>query len=87
MRISHADRATWDAVDSFSLCDMQTIAETHAPVLWHLASSYVNPNHKTGHVRQHRPQNLVCCSVHLHFVINVFTTHTGVYKLDHVNDI
>jgi hypothetical protein len=63
LRITHADRAMWDAVDSFSLQNMQDIVETNAPVLWYLTLSYVNPSYETdSHICWYQPQNLVCCS-------------------------
>jgi hypothetical protein len=62
---AHAKRATWDAVDSFSLGKMQQIAKINAPALWEIVSSYVNPEYRVlvdnqaVVIRRYRPQNVV----------------------------
>ncbi|KAG6836416.1 hypothetical protein H0H93_008157 [Arthromyces matolae] len=43
-RKSTAERATWQAVDSFSMENLQNIAQENAPITWHLISSYTNPS-------------------------------------------
>ena len=88
---THAKHATWDAVDSFSLGNMQKIAEKNAPVLWEVVSSYVNPDHDTPAdnqvvgVRRYRPQNVVHKDSTLAQVY--IDKSSGVYQRNHVNDI
>ena len=61
----HAKHTTWDAVGSFSLGNMQKIAELNAPVLWEIVSSYVHPDYgavadnQAVAVWRYRPQNVV----------------------------
>ncbi|KAG6805734.1 hypothetical protein H0H92_014203, partial [Tricholoma furcatifolium] len=52
--------ATWNAVDSFSMEEMQQITERNAPVLWHTVLSYVDPGYKGGEVdsETRRPRKL-----------------------------
>jgi hypothetical protein len=64
---NHGPRATWDAVNTFSLQKLQETAEAHAPTMWHIISSYVSPSfaESSEHVnlRQYRPQNLASNSI------------------------
>ncbi|KAI0055098.1 hypothetical protein BV25DRAFT_1816096 [Artomyces pyxidatus] len=58
---------TWDKVYDFSLSGLQQTAEEHAPVLWHLLSSYADPDYKHGQAEDHaksgyRPKKIVCTS-------------------------
>lgn len=60
----HTKHATWDAVDSFSLGNMQKITEINALVLWEIVSYYVNPDpgmtdNPVVVVCRYRPQNVV----------------------------
>ncbi|KAG6915753.1 hypothetical protein DXG01_010020 [Tephrocybe rancida] len=54
-------RASWEAVDSFSMDNLEDISLKNAPVLSHIISSYINPNH--GHAlavrTTRRPKNIV----------------------------
>ncbi|KAF8230262.1 hypothetical protein L208DRAFT_1476868 [Tricholoma matsutake] len=64
----HAKHATWDAMDSFSLANMQKIIEINAPVLWEIVSFYVNSDYgalvdnQAVAVHRHQPQNVMCTS-------------------------
>jgi hypothetical protein len=53
---NHGPRATWDAVNTFSLQKLQDMAEAHAPAMWHIISSYVNPSfaESSEHVNLHQ---------------------------------
>lgn len=92
MHRAHAKRATWDAVDSFSLGKMQQIAEINAPVLWEIVSSYVNPEHgalvdnQAVVIRRYRPQNVVR-TFRFEFHKVHINTSSGVYQCHHVDDI
>ncbi|KAG5654261.1 hypothetical protein H0H81_005504 [Sphagnurus paluster] len=62
-------RVTWAAVNSFSFHSLQKKAETHAPILWQVLSSYARSSEAEDirnagviAVRRRRPQNLVATS-------------------------
>ena len=58
-------RATWDAIDGFSMKKLQDTSQAHAPIMWHLMTAYIaRPNTEDapqGAVKRYRPQSIVRC--------------------------